>query len=47
MAELEILQESYGLRHANVSIHLEAHVCHDISRIYIADDIFGDDVQPR
>lgn len=47
MAKLEILQESESLSHANVSIHLEAHVSNRPSRIRVSDDILRYHVQSR
>ena len=47
VTELEVLQESDGLRHADVTIDLEAHVCHWISRVHIPYDVFRYYVQAR
>lgn len=47
MAELEVLQESDGLRHTNVTINLEAHVSYRISRVDIPYDVLRYYVQAR
>jgi hypothetical protein len=45
VAKLEVLQKGYGLCHANVAVHLEAHVSNRISRVDIPNYILSDDVQ--
>ena len=47
MAKFEILKEGQRLSHADVSVHLEAHVGHRAAWIEISHDILGDDVQSR
>ena len=47
MAEFEILKKGQRLFHADVTVHLEAHVGHRAPRIQISYDILGDDVQCR
>lgn len=47
MSELKVLEERNGLRHAYVSVDLEAHVRHRISRINVSNYILRDDVQAR
>lgn len=45
MAQLEVLQESHRLNHADVSIGLEANVRHRPTWVRITDDVLGDDVE--
>lgn len=47
MSELKVLEERNGLRHAYVSVDLEAHVRHRISWINVSNYILRDDVQAR
>lgn len=45
MSEFEVLKKHQRLFHADVAIHLEAHVGHWITGIQKSDDVFCDHVQ--
>lgn len=47
MSEFKVLKESNRLRHADVTVHLEAHVSDWISGVNVPDYILRDDIQSR
>lgn len=47
VAQLKIRKEIDSLSHADVSIRLEAYICHWSAGVYYTDDVLCDDIESR